>query len=51
MLPVLGETHVPSDIVITAVSKERRDKLAAGRMSNDMDNLPALGVIRRVEER
>ena len=48
---MLGETHVPSDIVITAVSKERRDKLAAGRMSNDMDNLPALGVIRRVEGR
>ena len=51
MLPVLGETHVPSDIVITAVSKERRDELAAGRMSNDGDNLPALGGIRRGEER
>ena len=51
MLPVLGETHVPSDVVVTTVSKDRRDAMAAARMSNDKDDLPAVGVIWRVEER
>ena len=51
MLPVLGETHVPSDVVVTTVSKDRRDAMAAARMSNDKDDLPAVGMIWRVEER
>jgi hypothetical protein len=51
MLPVLGETHVPSDVVVTTVSRDRRDAMAAARMSNDKDDLPAVGVIWRVEER
>lgn len=50
-LPVLGETRVPSDVVVTVVTKEKREMLAAARMANDKDGLPAVGVIWRVEER
>lgn len=50
-LPVLGETRVPSDVVVTVVTKEKREGLAAARMANDKDGLPAVGVIWRVEER
>lgn len=50
-LPVLGETRVPSDVVVTTVTKEKHEELAAARMANDKDGLPDVGVIWRVEER